>query len=486
MESVASPATTGWRGFELRTLVIPLLVLSAMLVYTIAVSAEAVYGHVTFRSPFDTAIYDQRLWLFSTGRAGFSTIVAKPFLGDHFEPALMLLTPLYWVGLDVPGILVMQTIGIAAVSPALYVLAREVGASRGLAAIPALLWLAAPATASANLFGFRPASFAPLMLVVSVIALRRGRVVLLAVSTLVALSLKEDIALTYVVLAVLAAIEGRRRIAALLVAASIVCLAISSMTIRSLSGQYDWQFVRFAGDRADSPYELLVYFGTNPIETLETVVRNGGLVVAMLVVATGGLCFFAARWMLLGLPTILFNSLSAYGSQHELAHHYHAIAAVSFFIAAAVGAHRIALLPSVWRVAATCGVVAAVAIGVVTIPASHLDSPRLGAQERVNLRAALDALPDRAPVAVTPDLAAYLSQREEIYTYPEPFVRLDWGASLSVAEYARRARHVRFVVIGLDKPVEYAGDLSVVRDRLEARGWTRRALVGAVEILERR
>ena len=77
-------------------------------------------------------------------------------LEAHFQPALVLLTPLYWLDLGVPALLTAQSIGLALTAPALFALARHVGASPALAALPAFLWLVCPFVASVNLSSSGP------------------------------------------------------------------------------------------------------------------------------------------------------------------------------------------------------------------------------------------------------------------------------------------------------------------------------------------
>jgi len=93
-------------------------------VYAVLLSVESVHDHDAFATGFDTAIYDQLLWLLAHGHEPFSTVVSRPMLADHFQPAIVLLTPLYWLDLGVPGMFAAQSIGLALTAPALYALAR--------------------------------------------------------------------------------------------------------------------------------------------------------------------------------------------------------------------------------------------------------------------------------------------------------------------------------------------------------------------------
>ena len=72
-------------------------------VYAVLLSIEAVREHHRFETFLDLAVYDQLLWLLANGHEPFSTVISRPLLGGHFQPGVVLLTPLYWLDLGVPG-----------------------------------------------------------------------------------------------------------------------------------------------------------------------------------------------------------------------------------------------------------------------------------------------------------------------------------------------------------------------------------------------
>jgi len=145
-------------------------------VYAVLLSLESIADHNAFTTSFDLAHYDQLLWLLAHGDEPFSTVVSRPMLADHFQPGLVLLTPLYWLGLGVPGILAAQSIALGLTAPALFALARASGAAPALAAVPAFLWLVSPWVAAVNLFDFHPLAFsAPLVVLSTLAASATGR-----------------------------------------------------------------------------------------------------------------------------------------------------------------------------------------------------------------------------------------------------------------------------------------------------------------------
>lgn len=463
----------------------PALVWIGAASYATAIAAESIHRHRTYQTILDVAIYDQRLWLLSQWRDPFSTVVTKPFLGDHFEPTLALLTPLYWLGLGVPGMLAAQAMAVALAAPALYALARTTGATRRTAALPAALWLVSPAVAAATLFEFRPGTLAPPLLVLSVLAAREERWALLAATGVLAVGLKEDVALAYAMLGVVLALEGRRRLGATLVACSALVFVVSIATIGALSDQLAWQARRFAGDRGDSLLDVAGYMLRHPLESAADLLANGVPVLGLLLLSTGGLALLAPVWMLLALPTLLFNAASAYEPQHELAYQYGQLAVTGLFVAAAIGVGRLESAGARTRRVAAVGVTAALALSAAGGVLVHRGPRDVPADERRAIAAALERIPRTASVSAGTDVLPHLSQRAEVYAFPQPFVPIDWGGSLTDEELAERAARVEYVVIGAFVPIEADPDISAIERRLEREEWEVVAETDTIRVLRR-
>ncbi len=479
-----APSLVGWESIRDRTA--RLVVWLAALVYVVVLSLESVSAHRSFVTGYDTALYDQLLWLLANGEEPFSTIVSKPILADHFQPGLALLTPLYWLGAGVPALLVVQSVALAATGPALYALARASGARPALAAVPALLWIACPFVARLNLWEFRPTAFVSVLLVLSVLAAVQGRLWLLGATGVVALSLKEDVALVYLALGVVLAIRGERRLGSVVAAASAAWLVVASLVIRSGSGSLDAFGRRFAGDRGDSVPEAIAWIMQHPLAAADDIARESLVYLLALFVATGGLPLLAPLWMLLALPTAAHNALSAYEPQHLLSFHYHQLTMTGLFIAAALGVHR--LQSAGWRVrlGAAAGVAAAAILAVAAGSWAHAHWTEGIRLPREPTRAALSVVPPDAPVAASPHLLPHVSQRSEVYTLPAPFLPLDIGSPLTEAELAERARRVEYVLYREDDmPVEYSGTPESVLAMLDREGFVPIRRAGRVTVFGR-
>jgi len=425
-------------------------------VYAVALSAESIYRHNHFNTGFDTAIEDQFLWLAAHGHHLFSTIVDRSLVADHFQPGLLLLTPLYWLGLGVPGLLAAQSVALALVAPALYALARDRGASPMVAAVPALLWLVSPWTTSVNLYEFHPEVFVPVLLVVSVLASLQERWLLLAATAIVAMSFKEDVPLVYFMLGIVLIVSGKRRPGALLALASASVFVLAHEVVLHEGNAYAYFERRFAGRRGHTVGQALVWMLEHPGRTLLDVVEQSGPVDVALLVATAGLALLAPRWLLLALPTLLHNALSAYPLQHTLRYQYHVLAAAGLFVAAAIGVPRLAGLTPARKIAVAVAAAAAALLALVGGINVHEHSTPRGREDAARIRRALDLIQPGASVAASIVFEPHLSHRVGLYTLPEPFIPIDWGGSSTPAELAKKSRGVRYVVfISGGGPLEY-------------------------------
>jgi hypothetical protein len=464
------------------------VVWAASAVYAVALSVESIHQHRQYTTGFDTAIFDQALWLLADGNEPFSTIVDRSML-EGLQPGLALLTPLYWLGLGIPGLLAAQAVGLALAAPALYALARDRGAAPALAAVPALLWLVSPWTASVNLFEFHPQVFAPALLALSALAGLQGRWLLLAVTAGVAMSLKQDIPLVYLALGVVLAFSGRRLAGGLLASASVLWLVVARFTFEAGPNSYEFYEKRFAGDRGETVGDALAWMVDHPLDTLGDIASQSGGDLFLLAVATAALAFLAPLWLLLAAPSFLYNALSAYPAQHSLAFQYHLMTAAGLFVAAAVGVRRLESLGRPGRLAvAAIGTAALLAalVGGIQVHGVWERDP-FEDRDRARIREALERIPDDVPVAASTHLQPHLSQRAELYTLPEPFIPIDWDGSLTPAELRAKVPGVRYVaLVEGDTPFEYPRDVSTVVPLVRRAGFVEIYRDGPVRVFERR
>ena len=111
------------------------IVLGVAGLYALVVGTLALLRYESFASDFDHGIFSQYVWLLGHLHEPFNTINLRTLLGDHVEPGIALLAPLGTVGAGAPGLLVVQTLALAASAPLLWLLARALGAAGWVAAV---------------------------------------------------------------------------------------------------------------------------------------------------------------------------------------------------------------------------------------------------------------------------------------------------------------------------------------------------------------
>jgi uncharacterized membrane protein len=356
-------------------------------------------GMRTHRS--DLGQIDQAIWNSSRGRllAQTDNGFEATRLTDHVEPILALISPIYWVWDDVRALLLLQVAAAAIGVLPLYVLAlrqcekllaprerRQIWRiepvqqlARPLAFALGVAYLLAPQLQSALLTEFHAAPLAvPLILWVflAVDARRWGQFVIAA---LLVATVKEEMALLAAGLGMWAMWRGwwewRERNQAKVPSLSDLppptrslrtpLIAGATVTILGLLWFYIATFVivpAYAAEVygvAESTYfQRYGALGNSSTDILKSIVTRPDLVLAIaseaprtaylvgLLVIFAWLPLLGIEIVLLSLPLLLANLLSAYPAQYYGEFHYSAPLVAYFGVAAAVGTGRI------WRFAA--------------------------------------------------------------------------------------------------------------------------------------
>ncbi len=450
------------------------VVLGVAGLYALVVGTLALLRYESFASDFDHGIFSQYVWLLGHLKEPFNTINLRTLLGDHVEPGIALLAPLGTLGVGAPGILVVQTLALAATAPLLYLLARAHGARGWVAAVPALLWCASPVVLRPALHDFHPETLVPVLLVGGCVLVARDRIAWFLVTAVVACAMKEDVGLTYAALGVVLAWTGRRRLGAVVGVGGALWSAIAVFVVLPAFGNAaESEFgPRFAGVRGDSFADAVEFMLRNPLTTVDQALGPAELgILAMLVLTTGGLCLLAPKWLVVAVPAAALNLLSAYDLQHTIQYHYWIVAAGAVAVAGAMGAARVAPASArtwlLWAGAAGCLLVLLSAQWVGAIGRQvRAEWPR-----RADRQAILDAIPDGARVAAPMHALPHLSERENLYVVPEPLIAVRVGTEWGEAERARATEQLDYIVF--DPGMRFWGAPSVeqVQQEIERRGF---------------
>ncbi len=429
--------------------------------YAAAVAALSLLRYEVFASDFDHGIWTQYVWLLGHLRDPFNTIDLRTLFADHVEPGLVLLAPLGTAGIAAPGLLIVQALALAATAPLLFVLARTNGATRWVAALPALLWCASPVIFHPALQDFHPETLVAPVLVAGCIALTRGRTGWFLVSAALACSFREDVALTYAGFGALLFWMGRRGLGAALAAASIVWGLIAAFVILRAFGNAGQQEFgpRFAGYRGRSVGDVLHYIAAHPFATVNSALTPNDIgIVVLLIATTGGLCVLAPRWLVVAVPATAFNLLSADPLVHTIDYHYWIVQAAAVAVAGAVGAGRVsARTARSWLWGAT---VTGCFISFLTVDWANsiVDQIRYEWPRRADRAAVIASIPATASVAAPMKALPHLAERTTVYVLPEPLIANRKGTLWGATQRAEAAHELDYILF--DPGLRVEGNLT--------------------------
>lgn len=418
--------------------------------------------HALGTATYDSALYDQGMWLLSRFDAPFVTLMGRNMFGDHTSFVLLFLVPLYWIA---PGAWIMftaQSAAIAAGAIPVFLYARRRLGSEWWALIGAGTYLLHPAVGWTNLENFHPDAFLGVFVGFAIYGALERKWRLYAAFVVLSLLVKEDVSLVIVPLGIWVAVRRDRRIGVLTVFASLAFMAVAMFVVmRSLIGvptRNTWR-IPFGGVRG-----LIDTTITNPTRLVDHLRSDGRPWYLVQMTAP-----FA--WLFARLPDVavisglvLFtNILSTFWYQYQIDYHYSLIAVPALAIGTvyAIGALRDRTVTVAGRAfTVSPGAAALGLLTTATLVAATLWSPMpwgrtalfYGNPDEVRAVAArelLEYIPDDAAVAAHYRLTPHLVYREEIYQFPVPFRVLLYGpdASREGERLDDRAERIDFVML---------------------------------------
>jgi uncharacterized membrane protein len=298
-------------------------------------------------------------------------------LGDHFSPALALLAPVRWLGLE--AVLAAQALLVVAAALPIFWFALSRGLERWPARAVAVSYLLFGGVIEALWFDFHEVALAPLPIALAVWLLYTSRTRSAVAAVLFLLLVKEDLAFLVSAFGVLFWLRGERRAGAALAVTGIVAYFV--ITGPLMPGEY-------------------AYAGQYPGPLLED---GGGKLktLAYLLGAFAGLSLLSPVFVL-ALPLLAARFLGDNPKYWTLEDHYSLTIAPVLALAAADGLRR---FPRAW--------VALPAVAVLCVP-FFLQLPTRTPHAYRAAPAALAAVPDDAPVTASNRLVPHVSARDDV------------------------------------------------------------------------
>lgn len=421
------------REFD-RVLILVFLIIAA---YTALFTTLCLCRYANFRaSSLDTGIFSQAIWLMSRFEAPVSTIRGMNLYGDHFAPILALLVPIYWVKGNVPGLLTLQTVVMALGALPLYLLARDRTRSRAVGVAVAAAYLIYPALQNMNLFDFHPESLGLTLLLFAVLAADRRRFGWFYVCCAGAAFCKEDMILGVIFLGILVYFLYDKRAGRTVAIAGFAYFLLAVLVLLPAFAPEGYQYAGRLGLFGKTTGEALKNMVFHPLRTLNILATRQNLrYVFDLLLPSAFLGLLAPAWLLPALPAFLINIVSDFAPQHTVACQYTAGITPFVFVAAVFGLARLKKwIEGSFRAERVMAAIAAVLVLCALAGSVYYSPSPLSVKWTTRdysfdshiaaLREGIRLIPRDAPVSAQLFLLAHLSERRELYMFPEPFLDL--------------------------------------------------------------
>jgi len=202
--------------------------------------------HNSFSSNCDLAIYDQIVWNSAHGRFFNSSLMGDiNSLGNHFEPILLFLAPLYWIFPGVIALFCVQSLALATAIIPLYLLSKRQLNNRFLVFVFIFLYLISRGIQGVATFDFHTDCFLPGLIFWAYYFIISGRMRGAAWMCLLMLLCKENAAILVMGFGTFAFIKKETRIFGIALIASGICawLLVTKFIIPFFSrSQGDYQY----------------------------------------------------------------------------------------------------------------------------------------------------------------------------------------------------------------------------------------------------
>lgn len=414
----------------------PLVILAAM------VAAWAlVFGYLAWLRHdriatfgLDMGIYDQATWLLSRFGTQFISVRGLSVFGHHATFGLYLFAPFYWLGAGAHFLNIAQVAVCAAGAVPVYLLARHRLGSGWMAVFLAASYLLHPSLGFLMWEEFHPETIAITPLLFAYYFAVRERWVWFAACAVIAVSFKEDVALAVVMLGLLIAVRGHRKVGLMTLGAALGWFFLVTRVMLPYFNGSKAFYISFLGNLGDTMPEIAWNLVAHPTRLIRAVTAPDAVTYLYKMTAPFAFLPLAAPLVVgLGVPQAAINVLSVQPFTRVITYHYAAIPLAALTLGVVEAVWLTTGRPALRRLL-VAGVVVSSYVAATSWGLSPIgDEYRkgwwpLGADSRgASKEAALALIPDGAAVSATYHFVPQLSHRKLIYEYPNPFKSSNWG-----------------------------------------------------------
>ncbi|MDP1795105.1 MAG: DUF2079 domain-containing protein [Acidimicrobiales bacterium] len=402
----------------------------------------AVFGVLTWQQHsrygtygYDMGLYDQGIWLVSRFEEPFMTIRGLNYFAHHVNLITLVFVPFYWLGAGPHLLVLTQTIvlGFGAVPVFLY--ARD-KTDEWVALVPALAYLLFPAVQWIDWWHFHPDALIITPLLFAWWFYTRHNWKWFLITTLLALSCKEDAAIAVMVMGIVIAVRGDRKWGIQTFGIAALWYAIATKLIIPIAnGGGDPFYNDFFPGLGNSLPEILVNMVLHPSRWLGPALQPmKKTYIWKLIAPVGGLALLAPLTLLIAVPQAIVNVVSNRLTA-DIRFHYSSIIVVGVFIATVEAFAWIVKRGEWWRLGVAGFLVITSAFANMAWSPSplgaHHDAAWVKASPRYAIidRAIKDFVEPSDAVSANYNVITHLTHRRLAYQFPNPFQVFLWGVN---------------------------------------------------------
>ena len=382
---------------------------------------------------FDLGIYDQAIWLISHGRDPFITVRGLETFGHHVNPVFFLVAPFYRLGAGPHFLLILQVAAQASGAGAVFLLARDRLHDRWLALALGGVYLFHPTSQWLVWEFFHPDALAIGPLLFAYWAARERRWNWFALSAVLAAMCKEDVALVLLVVGLLIAWRGDRKIGLGVSVLSLAWYVVATRVIIPWQNGIGPFYDTFFGTLGSNPVEVAYNIVRHPVGTWRLVSHpDRRSYLWQMLAPVAFVPVLSPSSFAIALPILVVNLVSAFPYTRDAHFHYSSILLVGAIVATVEAVARVPTIE-----ARRVIVVLVLGTSLVTtvkwgpLPISHEYHQgwwplQVGAQLAAEQHA-VALVPGDAAVSATYSFVPHLTHRQRIYEFPVPWRNINWG-----------------------------------------------------------
>jgi uncharacterized membrane protein len=410
-----------------------------MLVYSVFFAAYGLQKQAAFQTAgFDLGIWDQKVWYILHGRPFLMTTQygLEVSLGDHVDPIVgLLLAPFYGLYSAPQTLIILQVILVSLGALPVYWLARSKLHGEAAGLVFAAVYLLFPALEAAVTFDFHGLTIAVPFLTYALWALHQHHYRFFVVMAILAMACQEDVPLLTLMMGLYAAgVQRNWRVGGIVVACSLLWLGTANLLIIPAFGTEgaNIHLYRYKA-LGDSLGQVAVTVLTRPdLVIQQAFAGDRRFYWIRLTMPTAFVALLDPLTLLMALPTLLINTLSAFPPTYQLDQYHSSSAAVPFVVVAGINGlarligfagPRLKHIRPGFLQAALLAMVSLVTLAYqvqfgYTPIGRYFKWPVVG-EHQLKAEEMLAQIPPQAAVAAQNVLVPHLSQREWIFILPK-------------------------------------------------------------------